>query len=271
MRRKNIVFLLLIGGVFLSFLISEAHANIIIKVRALNPLENEEVAVIRYPLPEEITPDHIIAKNIIFSLPKEEDAEERKTTFNIEYVAEEGRYFIIDEIKMGPREVVTLETHVEDIWSIADGRFNSIRETVEGLIAQFPPAPPEAEENPDPVLAVTDETVIALQGEIFNQLDEIATRQAKSSVLLVGVERHMEAYYENMEALAQAEEDVSVLRNLLEPEEETGEEGAQDAEGGEPDEWADEVTILDEAAPFADPADPVIQENMVEPEIDLSE
>ncbi len=271
MKRRAIAIFLLISSMSFGFLISEASANIVIKVRALNPLESEEIAAIRYPLPEEVTPDHIVAKNIIFSLP-EEGEKERKTTFNIEYIEEEGRYFIIDEVTMGPREVITLEAHVQDIWTIASGRFDSIKKTVEDLVARFPLIPPETdEEDPETVEVLPDETAIALQEEIFIQLDEIAARQAKSTVLLIGVEKHMEAYYENMEDLSQVEADVLMLRYLLEPDEEEDGEEAQDGEESADETLPEEIEVLEEAALFVDPADSDFEDEVLEPEIDLSE
>ena len=271
MKQKIIVFLMVFGCLFLGFMVSEVHANIIIKVRALNPLESEEVASISYPLPAEISPNDIIAKNITFSLPKEE---ERKNTFNVEYVEEEGRYFIIDEIVLGPREVVTLEAHVRDIWFIPQERLDGIKRTVEDLIAQFSSggeSPPEGEEEAL-VEDVPDETIAALQEEILKQFDEIAGRQAKSSVLRVGVEKHMEAYYENMEALVQTEADVEMLRYLLEPEEE-GEEGE---EGVQEDSDVQEILLmetelLEEEIPLADPVDLTSQDGALELEGDTAE
>ena len=62
MRQKTTIFLVMVGCLFLSFSSSDAYANIIIKVRALNPLETEEVASISYPLPEEVSPSDIITK-----------------------------------------------------------------------------------------------------------------------------------------------------------------------------------------------------------------
>ena len=236
-RSKAIYMCLFVGFALLMSAPRKALANIIIKVRALNPLESEETASIRYPLPPGITPDHILKKNIIYSLPKEEEEEASKTTFNIELSESEGRYYIVDEITMGPREVITLEAHVQDIWSIAQERFSGIKQTVETLIAQYLPTPADEEEQ-DEQQSLMRETAAALQEEIFTQIDEIAARQAKSTVLLAGVERHMEAYYENMEALARVENDVMILENLLIPEEEDtgeGEEGspAQEESGGE--------------------------------------
>jgi hypothetical protein len=353
MKHKNTLFLLLVGCMFLGFTASEAGANIVIKVRALNPLESQEVAAIRYPLPQEVTPDDIIEQNIVFSLPQEEGAEPRKTTFNIEYVPEEGKYFIIDEIMMGPREVVTLEAHVRDMWFIAEDRLNSIKQEVEDLIARYALAPSEGEEKTESTGSAPEETadipeeiegslppeqpegaeilpgkeekiegavleegveegnVVAeegnvvseggnvvseenmgettsaqenpnetamiLQKEIFSELDAIATRQAKSSVLLVGVEKHMEAYYENMEALAQVQTDVIILRNLLEPEELEGEATDAAAEGnierapGDSGPAPDNLENLDKTELLTDPADPALESEVWELESTLSE
>ena len=239
-------------------------------MRALNPLESEEVASISYPLPKEISLNDIITKNITFSLPQEE---EQKRTFNIEYVEEEGRYFIIDEVVLGPREVVTLEVHVRDIWSIPQERFDGIKKAVEDLIVQFPPVaelPSEGEQEGEPVEDVPNETITALQEEIFKQFDEIAARQAKSSVLKVGVEKHMEAYYENMEALSQVEADVEMLRYLLEPEEEEGEEGTEEETHAQ-DELPVEAEILEEDVPLAGPVGLTSEDGALEPEGNTAE
>ena len=253
MKQKIIGLLMVVGCLSLGFMASDGHANIIIKVRALNPLESEEAAFISYPLPKEVSSSDIITKKITFSLSHEEE-EEQKTTFNIEYVQGEERYFIIDEVMLGPREIVTLEVHVRDIWTIPQERLNRIKRTVEDLIAQASAVSdplPDEEPEEEPVEAVPDETITALKDEIFKQFDEIVARQEKSSVLKVGVEKHMEAYYENMEALSQVEADVEMLRYLLELEEEEGEEGEEGAEedSGIKEELPMEADLLEEEIP----------------------
>jgi hypothetical protein len=275
MKQKTIVFLIVVGCLSLILMASQADANIIIKVRALNPLESEEIAAISYPLPEEISPSDVVTKKITFSLPHEEES---KTTFNIEYVEEEGRYFIIDEVVLGPREVVTLEAHVRDIWFIAQDRLTGIKQTVEDLVAKFKrnsESPPEGEPEGEPVEDVDDETITALQEEILKQFDDISTRQAGSSVVKVGVAKHMEAYYENMEALAQVEGDVEMLRYLLEPEEDEGEgeDVAQEDDAAEelPVEEIEEVELLDEDTPPADPVDLISEVLTLEPEGNTAE
>jgi len=244
MKRTIFRIFVMVAGLCFALTAFDAHANIVIKVRALNPLESEETASIYYPLPKEVTPGDIIEKKITFSLPKEE-GEEVQSTFNVEYVKEQGNYYIIDSVLLGPREVVTLEVHVRDIWSIPPERLSSLRRDVEEMIVQAE----QAVQSPDgeTVEASLDETAVALKEEIFLQLDGILTRQAGSTVMRVGVEKHMEAYSENVDALGQLQADISMLRFLLKPPEEEGEDG----EEGDADSLENEASapVSGEAAP----------------------
>lgn len=221
MKRRS-VFTIGAGICLFGLLATQTSADVIIKVRALNPLESEEVAAINYPLPEGVEPSDIVDKRIEFSIPREEEEEQAKTTFNIEYVPDEGKYFIIDEIPMKPREVVTLEVHVKDIWLIDQEQLEGIRQKVDDLINEFSLMNKEGEEEGP------DETAMVLKDEISKEVEEIAQRQERSTVLKVGVEEHMDAYYENMEAMRQVEADVEMLRYLLSPEEEEAVEGDEE-------------------------------------------
>jgi len=238
---KQAIFLLraVVICLFVGLSAYEAQAGIAIKVRALNPLETEEVAAIRYPLPREITPGDITARHIKFSLPHEDEEAPPKTTFNIEYVEKEARYFIIDEVLLAPREVVTLEVHVRDVWAVDKGYIKGLRQIVEDLMdVPYSPveAPPSEEDLPEeevaePVEEGPDETALALQEEIFKQLDEVMDRQARSSVVMVGVSGHIKAYEKNMDALRQVESDIEMLRYLLLPPEEEPTEGESPEDG----------------------------------------
>jgi hypothetical protein len=232
-RQNRTPLVLVLGCAAFLFLSSNASANIVIKVRALNPLESDETASISYPLPADVTPADIIEKKITFSLPPEED-QAAKTTFNIEYKEEEGRYYIVDEVPLGPREVVTLEVHVRDIWSIAPETLSGKKEAVQDLVSQYHAAGETAEEEAPPEETETaqeeaaeEETIASLKEQIFMELEEIETRQSKNTVFKVGVEKHMEAYYENLEALRQLDADIEMLRYLLEPEDEESLEGEE--------------------------------------------
>ena len=116
-----------------------AEAGVVIKVRALNPLDTQESVTIHYPLPPEITQDYILRRKITYSLDHSEDEEPPKSEFNVSYSEEEGTYFIDDEVTLLPREVVTLEVHVKDIWVIPAERVQSLRQEVETLFVGWEP------------------------------------------------------------------------------------------------------------------------------------
>ncbi|MCK4881488.1 MAG: hypothetical protein KAS92_00530, partial [Candidatus Omnitrophica bacterium] len=78
----------------------------------------------------------------------------------------------------------------------------------------------------------------------------------------VGVEKHMEAYYENMEALVQLEGDVEMLRYMLEPEEE---------DGDTQEEFPEEAALMDDEIPLSDSVDLTLEDGGLEPEGNIAE
>jgi hypothetical protein len=116
-----------------------AEAGVVIKVRALNPLDTQESVTIHYPLPQELTQEDILQRKITYSLDHSEDEEPPKSEFNVSYSEDEGAYFIDDEVTLLPREVVTLEVHVNDVWVIPVGRVQSLRDEVEKLFVGWAP------------------------------------------------------------------------------------------------------------------------------------
>jgi len=195
-----------IVGIVLSFLLcTTARAGVVIKVRAINPLNVETVAPIKYPLPKEITPDDIIAKRMRFSGKRPEEGGEGgdrennagTTDFKITYDKKEKYYYVDHDVTLAPKEIVTLEVEVKDVWSIQEKEIEDLRKEVEGG---------ESAES---------ETAIALQEEIFKALDQIAASQAQNTVAKVGVEKHIKAYGKNMDMFRQAKMDVKMLKKLI--------------------------------------------------------
>ncbi|MCK5081910.1 MAG: hypothetical protein KAR31_03290, partial [Candidatus Omnitrophica bacterium] len=78
----------------------------------------------------------------------------------------------------------------------------------------------------------------------------------------VGVEKHMEAYYENMEALVQLEGDVEMLRYMLEPEEE---------DGDTQEEFPEEAALMDDEILLSDSVDLTLEDGGPEPESNIAE
>lgn len=210
-------------------LTASAQAGVVIKIRAINPLETEAVAPIHYPLPPEVTPQDIVAKRIKFSgpspalrgtrdegqgtgdsvTPEADSAQEpsaaeprapQEADFKIKYDKKNGYYYVDHEVALGPRQIVTLEVEVKDVWNIPTERIEALRTEVDALPAQG---------------GELNETAAALKGEIGKALDQIVQSQGQSTVAKVGVEQHIKAYGKNREMLQQAQMDAKMLQNLL--------------------------------------------------------
>lgn len=207
---------------------SLAGADVVIKIRAINPLETETVAPIHYPLPKEITPEDIIAKRIKFSgrlaaesgqkleespagsqdIPGEEPALQESSgdpapipvDFAVKYDKKTKSYYVEHEVTLAPKQIVTLEIEVRDVWRIPQEQIDRVRAQVEELWGKYPDG---------------DGTSIDLKDEILRQLDQIAASQQNSTAARAGVEKHIQAYGKNAEALRQAQMDVKMLQNLL--------------------------------------------------------
>lgn len=246
--RKIIGVLILAGLAAAGWPAGAARAEVVIKVRALNPLDTEQTAVIHYPLPVEISPDDILRQKAAYSMERGEGEEPRKTDFRVSLDEETGGYFIDDEVVLLPKEVVTLEVHVRDIWVIDTARIDGLRREAAGLFeeweartAALPETEPAGggtgEEGGAPEESRAQETkeiVLTLRDEILDGLDQIEKRQDANRIVKVGVERHMSAHAENQEALRQVQQDILMLRSLIEVSGEEGDEGeSEESEGAQ--------------------------------------
>ncbi len=216
------------------FGLMQAEAQVVIKIRAINPLSEEAVAPIHYPLPSQVKPSDIIAKRMKFNSPHlPQDAlrggEEapaaippreisskfpglspgnaphstgrvEETDFAVKYDKSTKQYYVDHEIKLAPREIVTLEVEVKDVWVIPNEQLEELKAQVEAMTAVHEPL---------------DETAEALKTGIFDALDQIVRSQADDTVRRVGVETHIKAYEKNQEMLRQVEMDKKMLGNLL--------------------------------------------------------
>lgn len=218
---KSILILLLAFAVQ----ITAAHADVVIKVRALNPLNTKETAVINYPLPKEITKENILKQKITYSMDHSQDEEPPKTVFQISFDEAKGEYYIDDEIFLLPKEVVTLEVHVEDVWGIKKARIEELRDEVGGLLKVWEEEFSQAEvgEERDEEKE-TKEFAVMMKEEILSGLDKIIERQDKNKIINVGVERHITAYENNMDELRQVQQDIVLLANLIQFESQESEE-----------------------------------------------
>lgn len=252
MRKIIVMFMVLgfAGGVWGA---GKVEADVLIKVRALNPLETEEIAVINYALPVEITPEDILGQKVSYSMELAEGEAPRKTQFNISYDEETGGYFIDGETVLLPKEIVLIEVRVKDVWMIKDDRIESLRQEASDLLKmwethlsqQTEQGSGEEEEVTEEDLGELEEfrkedmkeTVQIMEEEIVSGLDEIDKRQEENRIIRVGVEKHISAYGDNMDSLRQVQEDIGMLTDLMQL-------SAEEDEGQEPE--GDELTTPDE-------------------------
>jgi hypothetical protein len=232
--RKMIGIFLCVGLAIGLWLVYLAEAGVVIKVRALNPLDSQEAVLINYPLPVEITRDDILDQKITYSLDHSEDEEPPKSKFQVTFHEEEGSYYIEDEVTLLPREVVTLEVHVKDIWTIDRSRIEALRREVEDLLSAWDLEDDEPgeeglndiangeeslegneEEGEESGDAETKETALMMKEEILASLDGIIAGQEANSILNVGVERHISSYNDNIRDLLQVQQDIALLVELM--------------------------------------------------------
>ncbi len=220
MNNNTNSFIILLA-LFLSFGATTAESGVVIKVRAINPLEEEAPVTIHYPLPAGLTSDDILAKRIARGKGRAVRA-----NFEVNFDENEKVYFVDHQITLGPKEIVVLEIEAKDVWTVPQETVDRLKKEVEDLL-KTPPPPPEGEEEtgPDPV-------ALKLKDEISRQLDEIVEDQKATAITQVGVQAHIEAYQKSRETLQQVGMDITMLRNMIAAQqaEETpqGETGVQD-------------------------------------------
>jgi hypothetical protein len=187
MRRNFLSFILFL--VFLSavccppFLFAK---NIVIKVRAANPLETKAKTEMKAYLPQGATPKDV----------------EQDDGFKFFYDKEEKAYYGTKKIKMKPKEVAVGKIVLSDIWKIDPEAWKASNEKLIALEARI-------QKLPDP------STAQALQDEIRRNLSETIRREAAMTIDRVGAEKHIQEFSKTSKIMKQVEEDLEVLETLV--------------------------------------------------------
>jgi len=138
------------------------------------------------------------------------------------------------ELRQTPKEVVTLEVHVEDVWAIENSQIEELRNEVDGLLQAWEEELLEDEAGEDKdEKEETKEFALMMKKEILRGLDQIIERQNKNRIIDVGVERHIAAYEDNMDELRQVQQDIVLLANLIQFEIQEGDEDGGESEHSE--------------------------------------
>ncbi len=218
---------------FASFLgfVSPAHSAVVIKVRAINPLDEEAPVTIHYPLPAGLTSEDVLAKRVARGKGPAAPAD-----FEINFDENEKVYFVDHQITLAPKEIVVLEVEAKDIWTVTPETIDRLKKQVEDLLKAPPPSEgsvsfvseeaaagrPNGRASP----SAGDPIALKLKEEISRQLEEIVENQTATAITQVGVQGHIEAYQKNRETLQQVGMDITMLRNMIAAQEipEEGEE-----------------------------------------------
>jgi hypothetical protein len=202
---KKIIF-----GLILSlFICSIANAEVVLKIRAVNPLDTEAVTPVRAYLPKPAGPEDILSSCVVRPASGEKTQYDIRNT-QYEFDEEKEQYYVEQELVLAPKEVVVLEVEVKDVWVIEEERIERIADSVERIVESE-----KRKVKSEKLFTERYPLVAELKEEILKNLDRIIRRQAENTVALVGVERHIKTYEENMAALEQVEMDLQMLQGLI--------------------------------------------------------
>jgi len=189
--------------------VNSVHAGVVLKVRAVNPLDVEATEVIRYPLPIGIKPDNIKGFRFQDSVKEEKKATEEleeigtdskpgevPTEYEVLYDKEKGLFFIELEVTFAPKGVVNFELDIDDVWNISQARIEELKGSI-------------------PEIGAEHSLGSSLKEMILKELEGIVPRQEKSTVIQAGVREHIAAYEKNMKIIEQVEMDIGMLEQLI--------------------------------------------------------
>lgn len=175
---------LVAGGLLVLCLPMAARAELVMKLLVVNPSETEVKEFdIRNPLPPEVKPEHVL------------DADGLK----VDYDAREGVYVLVGKVTLKPKESVTKQVVLEDVWVIAPERFSSLHREVSEILARLEGTP-------------YHERGEMLAKAIDRRLAEVEEGQDQPFYHPV---QHITRYRENLKTLDMVETDLVSLRQLM--------------------------------------------------------
>jgi len=199
--KKNTNISIILLALFTGFA-GSAECGVVIKVRAINPLDEEAPVTIHYPLPGGITAEDVIGKRVARG-----KGPARPADFQINFDESEKAYFVDDQMTLAPKEIVVLEVEARDVWTVPQKTIDDLKIQAETLVKARPRGEGEEESRPDPV-------AVKLKEEIFRQLEQVVEAQKAGGITQAGVQGHIDAYQKNREILQQVGMDLAMLRNI---------------------------------------------------------
>ncbi|HQP91461.1 MAG TPA: hypothetical protein PLU24_02185 [Candidatus Omnitrophota bacterium] len=180
--RFKIKFLTMIAALFL--IAAYAEASIVVRAVVVNPssVQKKRVPFKSY-LPKEIKPENII------------DAGD----LEMAYDPKENAYYVFKDFELQPKEAVTVEIEMEDVWKIAEAEISSLREEAGKLTK---------------VLANTDyyERAAYLKNSIESKLNQVEHTQNTQNPNPGG---YISDFRDNLKLIESVKADLAAAKSLV--------------------------------------------------------
>ena len=155
-----------------------------LKMIVANPSETDEKNMpVQVYLPKDVKPEDIIDKG----------------GFRIEYDFEKSLYLAYQEVTLKPKETITLELGIKDIWVIPDEEIKSLKEYTQSITASLKKSEYYNQSK-------------SLSDSIVARLDKIAASQGAPGV---STEQKISDYEVNSGYLKEIKRDIGVLEDLV--------------------------------------------------------
>ena len=183
------IFLTTFSLLLITLIVSPVYArDVVLKIRAVNPLQKAAETQIKEYLPKGATDRDIINKG----------------NFKVAFDKGKDLYYVEQKVPLKPKEVKIFEVVLKDVWVVTAEKIGSLKKDAAMVYAVKPADPSSAK------------IAASLYDQINKNLDKIAARQTQNTLILIGPDKHMEEYWKDVDSLKQAETDIKMLKTLLE-------------------------------------------------------
>lgn len=162
-----------------------AFGEVVLKMMVVNPSETEVKEYdIRSPLPQEVKPEHVL------------DTDGLK----VDYDSQAGAFVLVGHLTLKPKESVTKQVILQDVWVIPADRFSSLRREIDDIMRKLRGS---SYYDRGDMLARAIDRKLAQAQESQDQAASAPPMQ------------HINAYRDNLKILDAAEIDMVSLRQLM--------------------------------------------------------
>lgn len=182
--KRWITWVALIGLLVLGSPAGSVWAEIVLKILVVNPSETEtKEFTIHSALPPEIKAGDVL------------DAD----GLSVEYDSGAGVYILSGTVTLEPKQSLSKQIVLEDVWIIPAKRFAAVREETDTILAKLAKTPYEEQGQ-------------LLADSVERRLEEVEAGQRQP---FVNPEQHISLYRDNLKALQSIEVDLVSLRQLM--------------------------------------------------------